>query len=43
MYSDTGGIYHIYNQGNNRQPIFYNRENYFFFFTKNKNSYTSFC
>ena len=27
-------IYHIYNQGNNRQKIFYNRENYLYFLQK---------
>ena len=31
MYFETTGIYHIYNQGNNRQAIFFNRENYLFF------------
>jgi putative transposase len=34
MYFETGGIYHIYNQGNNRQAVFYNRENYLFFIRK---------
>jgi putative transposase len=27
-------LYHIYNQGNNRQKIFFTRENYFFFLKK---------
>ena len=27
-------FYHIYNSGNNRQPIFFNRENYLFFLRK---------
>ena len=27
----TGQYYHLYNRGNNRQPIFLERENYFFF------------
>ena len=27
-------IYHIYNQGNNRQPIFFQRRNYYFFLDK---------
>lgn len=31
MYFEPSGIYHIYNQGNNRQAIFFNRENYLFF------------
>ena len=34
MYFEPTGIYHIYNQGNNRQKIFYNRENYMFFTRK---------
>ena len=34
MYFESGGIYHIYNQGNNRQVIFYNRKNYLFFLRK---------
>jgi len=34
MYFEPGGIYHIYNQGNNRQKIFYNYENYKFFLWK---------
>jgi putative transposase len=36
MNFEPGGIYHIYNQGNNRQIIFYNRENYLFFLRKIK-------
>ena len=31
-----GYIYHIYNQGNNRRKIFFNRENYLFFLRKIK-------
>ncbi len=34
MYFESGGIYHIYNQGNNRQQIFFERENYLFFIRK---------
>ncbi len=29
-----GGILHIYNRGNNKQPIFFNEGNYFFFLDK---------
>ena len=36
MLIEKGHIYHIYNQGNNRQKIFFNRENYFFFLGKMK-------
>lgn len=28
------GLYHIYNRGNNRQTIFFNQENYFYFLRK---------
>jgi len=34
MQFDSGHLYHIYNQGNNRQNIFLNRENYLFFLRK---------
>jgi len=34
MYFEPGGIYHIYNQGNNRQLVYYNRENYIYFLRK---------
>ena len=37
MHFESGGIYHIYNQGNNRQKVFYNRENYLFFLRKIRN------
>ncbi len=29
-----GRLYHIYNQGNNRQKIFFSSENYLFFLKK---------
>lgn len=34
MQFEKGYIFHIFNQGNNRQPIFLNRENYLFFLKK---------
>jgi len=34
MNFSIGGIYHIYNQGNNRQLLFFNRENYLYFLQK---------
>ena len=36
MYFEEGYIYHIYNQGNNRQMLFFNRDNYLFFLRKIK-------
>ena len=40
MNLEKGYIYHIYNQGNNRRKIFFNRDNYLFFLKKIK-SYVS--
>ncbi len=34
MYFESGYLYHIYNQGNNRNPIFFQPENYLFFLKK---------
>ena len=34
MYFEKNLIYHVYNQGNNKQPIFYERENYLYFLRK---------
>lgn len=34
MEFQRGELYHIYNRGNNRQPIFYSTENYLFFLRK---------
>jgi putative transposase len=34
MQFETGQLYHLYNQGNNRQKIFFDRENYLFFLRK---------
>lgn len=37
MNFEPSGIYNIYNQGNNRQVIFYNHDNYLFFIQKIRN------
>lgn len=34
MYFQTGHLYHLFNQGNNKQNIFYNRGNFLFFLQK---------
>ena len=34
MHFEIGHIYHIFNQGNNRQRIFFKRDNYIFFLEK---------
>jgi putative transposase len=36
-------IYHIYNQGNNRHKVFYNRENYGFFLQKMNDYLLPYC
>lgn len=36
MNFETGHLYHVYNQGNNRQKIFFKQENYLFFLQKIK-------
>ncbi len=38
-----GNIYHIYNRGNNQQPIFFGRRNYLFFLKKIKQGLTPHC
>jgi len=38
MQFEKGHLYHIYNQGNNRQKIFFERENYLFFLNKIRTS-----
>lgn len=34
MHFEANNLYHIYNQGNNRQNIFFSRDNYLFFLRK---------
>jgi putative transposase len=34
MHFEPGEFYHVYNRGNNRQPIFFNERNYLFFLKK---------
>ena len=34
MHLEEGEFYHIYNRGNNKQPIFFNDDNYVFFIKK---------
>ncbi len=34
MHFEENNLYHIYNRGNNKQPIFFNRENYLYFLKK---------
>ena len=34
MFFEPGEFYHVYNRGNNKQVIFFNQQNYFFFLKK---------
>jgi len=34
MVLKEGNIYHVFNQGNNRENIFFSRENYLYFLSK---------
>lgn len=43
MQFEQGHLYHIYNQGNNRQPIFCERENYLFFLRKMREYLMPYC
>ncbi len=43
MHFQTGHLYHIYNQGNNRQPVFFHRKNYLFFLEKIKTHIIPYC
>ena len=43
MQFEKDNIYHIYNQGNNCQPIFYTNENYLFFLKKIKTHISPFA
>ncbi len=43
MNYEPGEIYHVYNQGNNRQKIFFNRDNYLFFINKMRVHLTDHC
>jgi len=43
MQFEKDHIYHIYNQGNNRQQIFFDRENYLFFLQKMNDYLLPYC
>lgn len=43
MHFEKNRIYHIYNRGNNRQIIFFNRENYLYFLRKIKDKLKPHC
>jgi len=43
MQFEKGQLYHIYNQGNNRQKVFFDRENYLFFLRKVRTHMLPYC
>jgi putative transposase len=43
MYFETGHLYHVYNQGNNRQVVFYKADNYLYFLNKIRSHILPFC
>jgi len=43
MHFEKGQLYHIYNQGNNRQKLFFDRENYLFFLRKMRLHLLPYC
>lgn len=43
MQFQKGHLYHIYNQGNNRQDIFFERDNYLFFLRKVRIHFLPYC
>ncbi|MEP6677617.1 MAG: hypothetical protein ABJA78_20825 [Ferruginibacter sp.] len=43
MHFETDEVYHVYNRGNNKQPIFFKEENYLFFLKKVRNEWLKYC
>lgn len=43
MHFEASNIYHVYNRGNEKQTIFFNRENYIFFLRKIRNEWLPYC
>jgi len=43
MHFETDNVYHLYNRGNNKQPIFFRPENYTYFLNKIKIQLSPFC
>lgn len=43
MHFITGEVYHIYNRGNNKQPIFFNDRNYIQFLKTVRNNWKPYC
>ena len=43
MHFTPHNVYHVYNRGNNKQPIFFNSRNYDFFLEKIKHQFAPIC
>ncbi len=43
MHFEPSQIYHVYNRGNNKQPIFFTDANYFYFLNKIKNEWKQYA
>jgi len=43
MHFEHNQIYHVYNRGNNKQPIFFTEANYFYFLQKVKTEWKQYC
>jgi len=43
MHFEPNQLYHVYNRGNNKIPIFFNEKNYFFFLNKVRSEWLKFC
>ncbi|MDE3183597.1 MAG: transposase [Bacteroidota bacterium] len=43
MHFTPNEIYHVYNRGNNKQPIFFNDKNYIFFLKKIREEWRDYC
>lgn len=43
MHFEPNHIYHVYNRGNNKIPIFFRPDNYLFFLRKVKNEWLPYC
>jgi putative transposase len=43
MHFEPNHIYHVYNRGNNKTPIFFNKENYLFLLRKIRKEWLAYC
>jgi len=43
MHFEPNQIYHVYNRGNDKQPIFFNEANYCYFLNKVKSEWKKYC